>query len=293
LWLRPEDSQAVIVNVFWSIFNLILLMAACLVAFEQPQLRRAHRMPRKLTAVIHTPQQSWRGETVNVSESGAQILLNTRPNIPDQIRVELEGDYGHKCLVRGRVMREVAMGDQVRLFVDFINLTGTQQDDLVLVIYSDVNEWYSQRRSETDHPLESLKFIATSIRRVFREFRPAKETKVRQKVQAPVQLYWDYWKNYSVSATITEIGTHDLRLELDGHQISNLDIMQKTKPLISLLVTQESNHLQDLSFLAKVETIEQLVDSGSVNSIAIELSFPESIEEQQQLKIRQLLNSLD
>ncbi|WP_293090643.1 UDP-forming cellulose synthase catalytic subunit [Moorena sp. SIOASIH] len=293
LWLRPEDSQAVIVNVFWSIFNLILLMAACLVAFEQPQLRRAHRMPRKLTAVIHTPHQSWRGETVNISESGVQILLNKRPNIPDEIRVELEGDYGHKCLVRGRVMREVAMGEQVRLFVDFINLTRTQQDDLVLVIYSDVNEWYSQRRSETDHPLQSLKFIATSIRRVFREFRPAKETKVRQKVQTAVQLYWDYWKNYSVSATITEIGTHDLRLELDGSQISNLDTMQHNKPLISLLVTQESNHLQDVSFLAVVETIEQLVDTGSVDSIAIELSFPESIKQQQRLKIRQLLDSLD
>ncbi|NEO64880.1 MAG: cellulose synthase, partial [Moorea sp. SIO4G2] len=293
LWLRPEDSQAVIVNVFWSIFNLILLIAACLVAFEQPQLRRSHRMPRKLTAVIHTPHHRWIGKTVNISESGVQILLNTLPNIPDEIRVEIEGDYGHKCLVRGRVVREVAMGEQVRLFVDFIELTRTQHDDLVLVIYSDVNEWYSQRRSQTDHPLESLKFIATSIRRVFREFRPAKQTKVRQQVQTPVELYWDYWKNYSVSATITEIGTHDLRLELDGSQISNLDIMQQTKPMISLLVTQESNHLQDLSFLAKVETIEELVDTGSVDSIAIELSFPESMKQQQRLKIPQLLDRLD
>ncbi|NEO66950.1 MAG: hypothetical protein F6J98_44000, partial [Moorea sp. SIO4G2] len=81
-------------------------------------------------------------------------------------------------------------------------------------------------------------------------------------------------------------------LELDGSQISNLDIMQDTKPIVSLLVTQESNNLKDISFLAQVQTIEP-VDSGSVNSIAIELSFPQSMEEQQQLKIRQLLYSLD
>src|SRR5918998_55262 len=61
LLLSPEDTQAVLINALWCIFNLFLLLAAVLVAFEQPQLRRAHRLPRKLTAVIHSGGQSWTG----------------------------------------------------------------------------------------------------------------------------------------------------------------------------------------------------------------------------------------
>lgn len=82
LLLSPEDTQAVLINALWCIFNLFLLLAAVLVAFEQPQLRRAHRLSRKLTAVIHSGGQSWTGQTVDVSESGAQILLDEWPNIP-------------------------------------------------------------------------------------------------------------------------------------------------------------------------------------------------------------------
>ncbi len=43
LLLHPEDWQAVLVNTMWSVFNLVLLTAALLVGFEQPQVRTAHR----------------------------------------------------------------------------------------------------------------------------------------------------------------------------------------------------------------------------------------------------------
>ncbi|MBD0314576.1 MAG: PilZ domain-containing protein, partial [Microcoleus sp. T3-bin5] len=183
LVISPEDTQAVLINSLWCIFNLFLLLAAVLVAFEQPQLRRAHRMPRKLTAIIHSHNQSWTGQTVDVSESGTQILLDEWPNIPDEIKVELVGDYGARALMSGRVIRAIATSIlQARLFVDFVNPSRTQLDDLTLVIFSDVKEWYSQTRKEVDNPLESLKFIVTSFKRVFREFRPAVGVKVRKQV---------------------------------------------------------------------------------------------------------------
>src|SRR5919202_1582656 len=73
LILRPEDTEAVLVNGMWCVFNLVLLMAALLVAFEQPQLRVAHRLPRPLSATIYSSDRTWRGETINVSETGALI----------------------------------------------------------------------------------------------------------------------------------------------------------------------------------------------------------------------------
>lgn len=259
LWLSPEDTQAVLINTFWCIFNLFLLLAAILVAFEQPQLRRAHRLPRKLTAVVHSFNQSWTGKTVDVSESGCQILLDEWPNIPDEIKIELVGDYGTRALMNGRVIRAIATSKlQARLFIDFVEPSRTQIDDLTLVIYSDVKQWYSQTRTETDDPIESFKFIITSIRRVFREFRPAIGVKVRKQVNGFAQLYWEGWEGHSYTARLTEIGTQDVRLEIDGSDIFNLEIMQNTQPLIGLLLSQTENDPQTTSLLAKVETIEPL-----------------------------------
>lgn len=305
LWLSPKDSQAVLINAMWCTFVLFQLVAACLVAFEQPQLRRAHRLPRKLTAVIHSSGQSWEGQTVDISEAGAQIFLNSWPNIPDEIKIELVGDYGAKVLLDGRVIRQTATSKlEAKLFVDFVNLTRTQLDDLALVIYSDVKEWYSQTRTEVDKPFESLKFIITSIKRVFREFRPATGEKVRKQVQAVAKLYWEGWEGQSYTATVTEIGTNDLRLELDGSQIPNLETIQSTQPLISLLLSQDENDPQPKSLLARIIFIEELPIFSAENSkkqplstpvkpIAVELSFPESLRWQQQTKIKQLLRSLE
>jgi cellulose synthase (UDP-forming) len=305
LLLSPEDTQAVLINALWCIFNLFLLLAAVLVAFEQPQLRRAHRLPRKLTAVIHSGGQSWTGHTVDVSESGAQILLDEWPNIPDEIKVELVGDYGARALMNGQVIRAIATSKlQARLFIDFVNPTRTQIDDLTLVLFSDVKEWFSQTRTEVDNPIESLKFIVTSIKRVFREFRPAIGEKVRKQVNAFAQLYWEGWEGHSYTAKVTEIGTQDVRLELDASDVFNLETMQRTQPLIGLLVSQEADDPQPQSLLATVETIEELVTpvkglrsptqaAAPEVRIAIELSFPESLKRQQQTKIQRLLKTLE
>ena len=305
LVISPEDTQAVLINSLWCIFNLFLLLAAVLVAFEQPQLRRAHRMPRKLTAIIHSHNQSWTGQTVDVSESGTQILLDEWPNIPDEIKVELVGDYGARALMSGRVIRAIATSKlQARLFVDFVNPSRTQLDDLTLVIFSDVKEWYSQTRKEVDNPLESLKFIVTSFKRVFREFRPAVGVKVRKQVNAFAQLYWEGWEGQSHTAKVTEISTQDVRLELDAAGIFNLETMQQTQPLIGLLLSQAADNPQPTSLLATVETIEELTVPGkglpqesalttAEVRIAVELRFPEALKRQQQAKIQRLLKTLE
>lgn len=305
LLISPEDTQAVLINALWCIFNLFLLLAACLVAFEQPQLRRSHRLPRKLTAVIHSHSQSWTGQTVDVSESGTQILLDEWPNIPDEVKVELVGDYGARTLMNGRVIRAIATSKlQARLFIDFVEPTRTQLDDLTLVLFSDVKEWYSQTRIETDNPIESLKFIVTSLKRVFREFRPAIGEKVRKQVNAFTQLYWEGWEGHSYTAKVTEIGTRDLRLELDGRDVFDLETIQQMQPLIGLLLSQEADDPHPTSLLAQVERVEVLTTAPTgwhqaqgataiASPVAIELSFPESLKRQQQVKIQRLLKTLN
>ena len=303
--VSPEDGQAVIINALWCVFDLILVMAACLVAFEQPQLRQAHRLPRQLPVVIHSDRQSWTGTTTNVSETGARILLDVWPNMPDMVRIELIGDYGARVLMDAHVIRAIATDKlQTLLSVQFINLSRTQQDDLSVVIYSDVKEWYSQKRATADNPLTSLRFIISSFGRVFREFQPETGVKIRKQVRAIAQLYWDGWEGQSYTATVTEIGIRDLRLELYEEDVPKLALLQRSKPQIGLLVARDSDSPFMQSLVAEVKTIEGFLPTVETSTrtentvrardrVVIELSFPAALDRQQQGKIKQLVRSLD
>ncbi|NJO78482.1 MAG: UDP-forming cellulose synthase catalytic subunit [Cyanobacteria bacterium RM1_2_2] len=301
LIISPLETQAVLINALWCLFNLLLVLAACLVALEQPQLRRSHRLPRKLTAIIHSDNHQWSGVTTNISESGAQILLDVWPNIPDEVRIELIGDAGARVLLDARIVRGIATEKlQTLLSVDFLHLCQTQLDDLVVVIYSDVNEWYSQRRTQTDHPIASLQFIASSLRRAFQELRPEVGMKVRKQVRATAHLFWEGWEGDSYAAKVTEMSHRDMRLELSGEEIANLETLQYTQPMIALLMRQP-NASEPQSLLAQVQTVEVIPTFSNLESavpttttmprIILELTFPDTLDRQQRQKIKQILRS--
>lgn len=302
LILSPEDTQAVLVNALWCFFNLLLVIAASLAAFEQPQLRGAHRLPRKLQAIVHSAGQSWHGQTVNISESGAQICLDVWPNTGDQVKVELVGDYGARALLDAAIVRATATPKlQTLLAVKYVNLSQTQLDDLAVVIYSDVREWYSQHRAERDHPLQSLGFIITSLKRAFRELRPERGVKVRKQVNATAQLYWEGWGDQVLLAQVVEMSSQELRVELETTIELELEYLEACQPLIGLLVSQSDSHQDAQSLLGQVMQVEVMptvfasddrVDMPE-QKIALELRFPEDLKSKQQSKIRQLLRSLN
>lgn len=299
LWLilSPMDTQAVLINALWGVFNLFLVLAACLVAFEQPQLRRSHRLPRQLTAIIHSEGQSWVGTTTNVSETGAQLVFEEWPNVPDEVRIELIGDYDARVLLDARIVRGIATSKlQSLLSVNFISLNQVQQDDLALVLFSDVKAWYSQERSQTDKPLQSLRFIATSLKRVFRELRPASGVRVRKQVRANAQLYWEGWQGWSYPAKVIELGTRDMRLELEGNPVLSLETIELTQPTMSLLFGDNPDDPAALSLLVQVELVDILStvphQPDLPRRVAMEMSFPETLDRQQRSKIKKLLRSL-
>ena len=176
LLLRPEVTEAVVINGLWAILNLIFLSGALLVAFEQPQLRQAHRLGRQLDVVVRGANAIWHGKTVNISENGAHILLeSSNHSLPEVVQVEVMGDSYKRAIVNGRITRlDPTSADQVSLSLMFEDLTQAQSDALVLVIYSDVEQWYSQQRVEVDRPLESLRFLAAGVLRAFRDPRPGR-----------------------------------------------------------------------------------------------------------------------
>jgi cellulose synthase (UDP-forming) len=291
LILKPEAAEAVLVNMFWSFFNLVLIVSALLVAFEQPQLRRSHRLDRKLDAVLYSQDRTIRGRTINVSETGCQVIIDAWADLLDEVDLELIGDFGARAFIKAQVIRATPMNEtELLLFLDFANLTQAQLDALTVVIYSDVKEWYSQKREVTDDPLRSFKFIASSISRSFQERRPASNNvRSRKHIRAHVQLYW---KGSFYAGTATEIGNRSLRIEVAKGSIPDVEMLSEVQPLVGVLLSQDASEAHPNRLLVQVENVQQLTDADG-NRVALELEFPQQIMSRQESKIRQLVKALN
>ncbi|MBD2730989.1 UDP-forming cellulose synthase catalytic subunit [Nostoc sp. FACHB-892] len=295
LLLHPEDWQAVLVNTMWSVFNLVLLTAALLVGFEQPQVRTAHRLKRRLSILITSNGQTIMGKTVNISETGALISLETWPNLLDEVEVEVMGDYTASASLTAQIVRVSPINDtETLLAVDFVKLNNAQRDALTLVLYSDVREWYSQKGQYVDRPFASLGFLATSLTRALRDVKQTSRKKVRKQVNSHSRLYWDGNFFFAVA---TELGTTGLRLEIEdtkavsSHKMlgqQDLHTMRTVKPLVGLLLNEDEDNLSSNRFVAEIYAVEEQANG----KIALELNFPEKFKERQDTKIKQLLEVL-
>ena len=300
LILSPLDTQSVLINTMWCLFNLLLVVAACLVGFEQPQLRSQHRLSRQMPIVLYSDTMTLWGTTVDISESGALVKLDEWPNTADRVRLEVTGDYGAKVLVDARIVRALTTPDfKTQIAVQFLNLNRAQKDDLSVLLFSDVDEWFSQVRLEVDRPLESLRFIASSMRRVFQEFQPASGMQMRQVVKAPTQLSWEGWGECVYSATLVELGYQGLRVELEYDPFLDLAALSQGRPILGLLV-QPWQGCDAQSLLAQVREIDFVGDGVGDGAggrrrdrkVILELIIPDSMRRIQNTKVTQLLQAL-
>ncbi|MFM7450738.1 MAG: glycosyltransferase family 2 protein [Leptolyngbyaceae cyanobacterium] len=284
-WLlsSPEKYQAILTNAIWSGFNLLLLGGALIVAFEQPQMRRAHRLQRELLTTLYSQNQTWQGKTVDVSETGARIILDSWPNIPDVIEIELAGDSTTRVFLKAEIVRVVPLNEnQTFLIVEFLDLTQEEKDALSLLLYSDVKEWYGQKREILDDPLESLGFIASSFTRSFKELKPTEGvTKLRKRVRTPGQFFWE---GQFYPAVITEVGSQSLQVTLDASLLPNWETMQHRQPVAGLLLNPDSNGVGN-RLLALIESTKIADD----NLIIVELRLPASLKRRQERSVKRLL----
>jgi cellulose synthase (UDP-forming) len=248
----------------------------------------AHRLDRKLPATLYSPDQVLTGTTVDISETGCRVSLDSWPNLPDEVELELRGDFGARAFVNGRIVRAVPSSEnQVILAIDFIDLSASQQDALSIVIYSDVWEWYSQHRQDIDRPLDSFRFIATSAMRTLQPARPAASQRMRKQVQAAVQVYWE--GNF-YSGVAREINSRSLRVELPISP-GELQLRGDAGALVGLLLSQDADEPIPSRLLAQVLQVEQ-IDDAYGSRMAVELSFPDQVMDRQRPKIRNLLRTL-
>lgn len=285
-WLITElqDPDAVWINAVWCMVNLLLLTAAILVALEQPQLRQAHRLNRQLRVTVFSGSNTFEGITLDISESGAQILLSDWPNLPDAVDLEIHGDTTQRAFLSGRVLRVSPRSDtEVALTVTFESLTQAQQDDLMLVIFSDVDQWYSQVRNNADKPLQSIQFLMTSLLRAFNEPQSAPLQPLYKEVKAYTQIYS---QGHLLDAMAYGINSRAMQvvLSIEHGLMLHPEIFGVGEPVGLIVHTDNAEVVRLVAQLDKIERTD--------TATTLELSFPKVLDVQQGQRIKDLLYSL-
>ncbi len=165
-WLSDySDTEVLLLNVFWAIFNLLTIAAAIAVAREARQLRSAVRHDLVMPAVIHLPGgRTIATETENISTGGAQFALPRPEGLEPEDIVEVELPMGDSsAVIPGKIV-----GTRNRLRVMFTEMTLRQQRDLVRIVLCRADAWLDWEDHPVDAPLRSVRQIFGSIRGLFR-----------------------------------------------------------------------------------------------------------------------------
>jgi len=138
-WTENPEHQVLLMNLFWTAYNLILLGVVFSVATEQRQLRQSHWIPAKLKATLYPADgRAIASETSDFSAEG--LILRTGsdeyPPIDQALNVGLYR-AGEEAIFRGRIVSN----DNQRISLRLEFPTIQEEADYVARTYSRPANW--------------------------------------------------------------------------------------------------------------------------------------------------------
>ena len=163
-WTGYSDTEVLMLNVFWALFNLLTIAAAIAVAREARQLRGSVRHDVVMPAVIHLPNgRTVATQTDNISTGGAQFATPRPEGMEPGDMIEIELPIGERsAVIPGRIV-----GTRGRLRVMFTEMNLRQQRDLVRVVLCRADAWLDWEDHPIDRPMRSVGTIMHSISGMF------------------------------------------------------------------------------------------------------------------------------
>ena len=154
-WWNTFETGTVLMNLMWTLFNLVVLGAALGVAREHRQVRLSHRVPARLPVCLLLPGgHTHRCETEDYSLNGLGLRLagplDLAPNAALKVLL-FAGSQEHvfPALVTAR------RGDRLGLRFDELDLA--QQQALIECTFGRADAWaHWNDQYGSDHPLQGL-----------------------------------------------------------------------------------------------------------------------------------------
>jgi cellulose synthase (UDP-forming) len=98
-------SGAVLINLFWTAYNVMGLIPSVMMGWERPRLRNTERFKRTYIATLKTEGEIYGkcvlfGKTLDVSESGCRVLFRQLVPLPEKLTVIIHGYKRHEIQSR-------------------------------------------------------------------------------------------------------------------------------------------------------------------------------------------------
>jgi cellulose synthase (UDP-forming) len=164
----PTDLDAIVMNSLWALGNLVTLVAATCVAYEQPQQRTAPRIKRGLPCDVRVAGECISGRTWDLSESGVRVVLTHPMPVPAECRIAIGAVSGARCEVAARRVRcGWNASGQVEAAFAFESVDAATHRALVELIFSADQAW-SAEGYPPDRLARSFWYLLTTVWRVMR-----------------------------------------------------------------------------------------------------------------------------
>jgi cellulose synthase (UDP-forming) len=155
IWWNRYEIDVVLMNIGWTFYNLTVLGAAFSVATEARQVRKAHRVPAELPAVLYLPDgRTWHCKTRDFSTTGLSLTYPPGAEIDRNELVSVglyRGDQEFAFSAR------VEFANNERINLHLMHLSMEQQTRFVHCTFSKADVWASWHTTlKHDSPLNSL-----------------------------------------------------------------------------------------------------------------------------------------
>jgi cellulose synthase (UDP-forming) len=169
----PTELNSLILNSAWAMANLVTLVAAACVAYEQPQQRRAPRMKRNLECQITVGSEPVRCRSVDLSENGIKLVFDREVTLPHESTVHISSGFGARAAVPAALIRsEWNASGRLQASFRFVGLGAEQYRNIVQLLFSGDESW-TGRSYARDRVLRSCWYLATTLWRVNQPRTPA------------------------------------------------------------------------------------------------------------------------
>lgn len=167
LWHQKLDFDAVLLSAFWTAYNLVILLAAIVVARERPQKRSSPRLFRQIACELSFGGRTLSGKTSDLSETGLSMTLDRLMFLPPVVNVRLISDFGERTEIEGEVIRNDSLpSGRANIGVRFLEVSEVQHQSLIRQMYSSPNSWQRLQQA-TFTTWGSFVLLATSSIRAF------------------------------------------------------------------------------------------------------------------------------
>lgn len=155
---QPEVGT-IVINLLWTVYNMLIIGAAISAASETRQVRDAHRVNLNVPARLRTEDGDvWLASTQDLSEGGMCLRLPHGVTLPDDAQIALQLYRGERS---AEFNGQIVFRDGRHHGVRFEPMTLEQQRALVQTTFARADAWiYREQGRQPDRPLAALAEIA-------------------------------------------------------------------------------------------------------------------------------------